>query len=292
MMRITMLSYGIFYLIFPLSLIAYLFSRRINLNLKYKNWLYYSGLIMLITLLITLTKRLQIDIIGTILIISLILSYIFRTGKLSSIFKIIGPAIVVILILYIAFPKYGGYIAETVEDTVLLMTTGKDSKGVSDQRVSGTEDYDLVKEYISNNLFFGTGYTQLTWRGPGDATSTRGDAFAKVVDAAGEVPIYYLLFGFGIVGAILIFPLYFMLGQLFIKLLKLLRLTFTNYLQDPITILFSIYIILTIITKFTINLYALGLDFLSSQIAATAILIGIGIAMHRKLSMNTNVALN
>lgn len=286
--RISMLSYGIFYLLFPLSLIVYLLSRRMSLDFKYKYWLYYSGIIMLITLLITLTKRLQIDIIGTILIITLIISYIFKSGSLSSILKIIIPAMLVILILYFTFPKYGGYIVEIGEDTFLLIATGRDSKGESDQRVTGTGDYDLVKEYISNNLFFGTGYTNLIWTGPGTRTTPRGDTFARVMDAAGEVPIYFMFFSFGITGAVLISLLYFMMVQLFIKLLKLLRLTFMNYLQEPIIIMFSIYILLTIVTKFTINLYALSVDFLPSQIAPTAILLGIGFALYRKLSLNLN----
>lgn len=285
MMRISMGGYGLFYLLFPTSLITYLISRKINLNLKYKNWLYYSGVVMIITLLITLTRRTQIDIIGMILIISLIISYLFRIGKLSSMFKIIFPAILVILVMYFTFPKYVGYIAETAEDTFLLMTTGRDSKGESDQRVTGSNDYEIVKEYISSNLLFGTGYTHLFWA-DGRATSIRGVTFAVAADAAGEVPIYYLLFGFGIVGTILMLPLYFIMIGLFFKLIKLLRLTLINYLQDPLTLIFSTYILLTVATKFTLNFYALSTDFSAPYMGYTAILMGIGFALYRKLSLN------
>ena len=237
---------------------------------------------MTITLLITLTRRIQIDIIGSILIISLIISYLFRTGKISSILKIVIPATLVFLVLFFTFPKYAGYIAEIAEDTFLLMTTGSDSKGETDQRVSGTHDYILVKNYIENNLFLGAGYTHLYWK-DGHATSARGEEFAVARDAAGEVPIYRLFFDFGIAGAILILLLYVIMGSLFIKLIKLLRLTLFNYLKNPITIIFSIYILLTIIKKFTINFYALSNDFMAPVIGGTAVLMGLGFALYRKL---------
>ena len=83
MTRITMLSYGLFDLVFPLSLIVYIISKKINLNIKYKYWLYYAGIVFLITQIITLTRRTQIDILGALIIISIIIAYLFRTGKLS-----------------------------------------------------------------------------------------------------------------------------------------------------------------------------------------------------------------
>jgi hypothetical protein len=283
MMRIGMFNYGLFDSLFPLSLITYLISKKINLNLKYKNWLYFSGVVMIITLLLTLTRRTQIDIIGMILLITLIISYLFRIGKLSSIFKIIIPVLLVILIMYFTFPKYIGYTAEIGEDTFLLITTGRDSRGESDQRVTASGDYELVKEYIGNNLFFGTGYTELYWMGPGNTMSSRGKKFANVVDAAGEVPIYYLLFGFGFVGAILMLPLYFMMGKLFIKMIKMLRLTLINYFHDPLTLIFSMYILLTISLKFTLNLYAFSSDFRAARLGFIMVFMGIGLALHRKL---------
>ena len=96
------------------------------------------------------------------------------------------------------------------------MTTGMDSRGMTDQRVSGSNDYEIVKEYIRNNLFLGNGYTYLFWK-DGRATSARGEEYSVVRDAAGEVPIYFLFFDYGIVGAILMLPLYFMMVKFFLK---------------------------------------------------------------------------
>lgn len=285
MMRISMMGYGLFYALFPLSLIIYLVTRKINIRIDYQHWLYYSGIIMIITLLITLTRRIQIDIIGSVIITVLILSYVFRTGKLSSLLKVILPALLVVLVMYFTFPKYIGDLAEIGEDTFLLMTTGKDSKGETDQRVSGADDYEIVKEYIENNIFFGVGYTHLYWK-DGRATSIRGREFAEARDAAGEVPIYQLFFDFGLAGAILMLPLYFMLGKLSVKLVKLLRQTTNYYLRDPLALIFSVYIILTIAKKFTLNFYALSQDFTAPLIGYTTILIGVGLALYRKLYMD------
>lgn len=281
MMRIWMQSYGLFYFLFPFSLTVYLLTRKINLDIKYKKWLYYSGVVLLITMLITLTRRTQIDIIATIIIISLIISYIFRTGKLSTILKIIAPAAVVILVLSITFPKYVGYISETAVDTFLLMTTGMDSKGQIDQRVTGTNDYELTKEYINNNLFFGTGYTYLYWK-DGRAHSSRGEKYAVAADAAGEVPIYYLFFGYGLAGALIMIPLYYLMIRLYFRLAKLLRENLSKFFGEPQLIIFSIYFLLIITEKFTTKLYGFGSDFDYPSIGFTVIYIGVALAIIRK----------
>ncbi len=282
MMRIYMVNYGIFYLIFPISLITYLLSRKYPVNLNYKSWLYYSGIIMLVTLLITLTRRTQIEIIGMAVIVTIIIAILFRTGKLSGLLKLIAPGLIVLVVLSLIMPQYVGYIADIGEDTFLLITTGKDSKGETDQRVSGSDDYKIVEQYINDNLLFGTGYTYLYWM-DGRAHSNRGVQYAVACDAAGEVPIYYSLFGYGLVGLILLLILYFLIAKLFLNLIKILKLTFTNYLQDPLIIIYSIYFLLTIATNFTIKFYTLGLDFNAPSMGFTAILMGLGFALHRKL---------
>ena len=280
MKRIFMMDYGLFYSLFGLSLIVYFLSKKIKLDLRFKYVLYYSGIIMIMAQLITLTRRTQIDLIASVLIIILIISYLFRTSKLSSILKIITPAFVVILIMSFTFPKYIGYIAEIGEDTFLLMTTGFDSRGQSDQRVSGNREYEVVKDYINKNLFFGTGYTKLYWK-DGRATSSRGINFARAADAAGEVPIYYLFFGYGLVGAVLLLPLYIIMGQLFFKVLKSLRFILINFLGKPLLIVFSIFILSFIAGKFTYNFYNLSLDFTGANLSFTSVFMGIGMALLR-----------
>ena len=288
MTRIDMLSYGLFGSTFSIALITYILSRKIKLNLKYKTLLYYAGTVMIITLLITLTRRIQISILGQVIILISIISYLFRTEKLIEMFKLIIPTALIILVLYFTFPKYIDFITKTAENTFLLIMTGKDSEGEGEYRLSGTGDLELTKEYIRNNLLFGTGYTYLYW-GPGYASSPRGATFSRAADAAGEVPMYYLLFGYGIIGAILILPLYFMMASLFFKMIKRLKLTLIYYLPDPFTLIFSIYILLIIATKFTINFYNLSLDFTHINMCYTGVFMGLGLALNKKIETNSRL---
>jgi len=286
MIRIAMAGYGYFYMMFPLAVITYLLSRKLKINIKYKNWLFYGGTMMVLTILLTLTRRTYIDIIGIILIIIFITSYIFRTAKLSSLLKTALPAMIIMLILFISFPKYLDYTSDLVEDTFRLITGGKDTRGVEDYRVTGTGDLIAAKFFINKNLWLGAGYTYLYWGEKGFASSLRGSDFSRAADAAGEVPIYYLFFGFGLIGALFILPLYIVMGKLFLKLLKFLKRNFNYHLTDPYLIIFSIYVLLMIASKFTISFWRLGSDFRGSQFSSTAILLGIGFALIKKWEAN------
>lgn len=289
MSRLILISYGLFNIIFPLSLIVYILSKKFAIKLNFLPLLYIGGAFMVITEVLTLTRRVQIDIIGTLILIILIISYLLRTSKLKEILKLISPAVLIILILFLTAPQYTGYAAETAEDTFLLLFTGKDSRGISDQRVTGAGEYELVKEYIGNNLLFGNGYSQMTWVGRGNVTTTRGNTFARVSDAAAEVPIYYLLFGFGIAGAIIILSLYFFMAKLFFNLIKLLRLNIINYLHKPLTIIYSLYFLLIIAKIFTYHIWGLGEGFFIASISYTAVLAGLGFSLYRKLFLNHQI---
>jgi hypothetical protein len=175
---------------------------------------------------------------------------------------------------------------KTAENSFLLITTGVDSEGNSDERVSGTGGLEIAKEYIRNNLLLGTGYSYLYW-GPGYAYSKRGTTYSRAADAAGEVPIYYLIFGFGIIGTIFILPLYFFIGKLFFNLIKLLRMMLTDYIEDPMTIIFSIYVLFIYSTIFTINIYSLGSHFTGSRFSYSSFFIGLGFALHQKILFRT-----
>ena len=56
----------------------------------------------------------------------------------------------------------------------------------------------------------------------------------------------------------------------------------TDYLQDPMTIIFSIYILLTFATIFTINFYNLGSHFTGSRFSYFSFFIGLGFALYQK----------
>jgi len=96
-----------------------------------------------------------------------------------------------------------------------------------------------------------------------------------------------MLFGFGLIGAILMSPLYIMMVILFFKLARLLKLVIINYLSDPLTLVFSIYIILMIAGKFTYRVWNISVDFTGERMSETAIILGLGFALYFKIHLNT-----
>ena len=283
-MRIAMYSYGIFDMLFPISLITLLISGRLNINIKYKRWLYYAGLLMLIITLITLTRREIVRMAFLLIIIPLMLNYIYHIGNIKATLKYIIPSIILILLISITMPKYLGYVANISKDTYSLITTGQDSRGKGDYRISGTGDLAEVKEDIKNNLLLGTGYSSLYWGEKGYASSTRGDEYARKADAAGEVPIYYVFFGFGLVGALIICYLYYLLLKNALIIMKSLKRNTHVLLKNPIDLIFSLYILVWTIYKFTIGAYAIGTDFRGGSIANVGIIVGVGYALIFKMS--------
>ena len=293
MMRTVMTSYGLYYSVFSLSIIVYLLSWIGKLNLKYKKLLYYAGILMIFTLLITLTRRVIIDIIGTILLSILMITYIFRTDKIVAVAKFIIPALSLVIILTLVMPKYIGYILTVTQDTFSLITTGKDTRGVSDYRVSGEGALSDVKKSIGKNFWIGNGYTYLQFNGESNqATSPRGDKYAEMADAAFEVPIYYTLFGFGIFGLIIILMLYFVIVQLFVKILIIIKNRNILTKIKPITLVITFFIMLAIIKMFTIQLFTLGSDFFIASFPGMAVTFGIAFATYYKLNKKNYIGRN
>ena len=282
MMRITILSWGLFQILFPLSFIIFLFSRKIKLNIKYRKLIYLAGMLMVVTLLITLTRRNFISVPGAVLIILLLNSYIFRKSKILSFMKVLVPMSLIVLIIYLTLPKYIDYIVSISEDTFLLITKGSDTHGEEEYRVSGTGDLLLTKKYIKDNLFFGTGYSYLYWGESDQATSPRGNEYALASDAAQEVPIYNIFFSFGLAGFIIILILYSFLLRLFLRLFSLLKKHINLLKAYPYELLFAIFILYMIIDKFTFSIYTLGNDFTSTY---NGIFIGIGFAVLQKVKI-------
>jgi hypothetical protein len=279
MMRVYLYSWGLFFILFPLSFILFSFSRKIKLNIKFKKLAYLAGMLMVVALLVSLTRRYYITIPGTLLIIILVSSYIFRKSKAIALGKILVPLGAVLIILNLTLPQYIDYIVDISQDTFQLLTTGSDTRGEKEYRVSGKGDLEITKKYIEDNFFLGTGYNYLNW-GDEKAESSRGPLYASAMDAAQEVPIYYIFFGYGFVGFIIMVFLYSFLIRMYLKLFSLIKRRVTLLNEYPYEVMFTIYILYMILDKFTFSLYGLGNDFTT---LSSGIFIGIGFALLKKL---------
>jgi hypothetical protein len=284
MMRITIFSWGFIQILFPLSFILFLFSRKIKFNIKYRKLVYLAGILMVVTLLITLTRRNYISIFGSVLIIVLLNSFIFRKSKILTFAKVIIPVSIILLVISLALPKYVNYIANISEDIYLLFTKGSDTQGEVDYRVSGTGDLLITKKYITENFIFGTGYSYLYWGESDVATSSRGNTYALAADAAREVPVYNIFFSYGLAGFVIIVFLYSFLVKLFVRLNSLLKKQFNALTAYPYELLFAIFILYMIVDKFTFSLYTLGDDFPTPYYG---VYLGMAFALYRKLKIIT-----
>ncbi len=295
-MRIGISSYGLFQILFPVSAIIYFINQSYNIRIKHKNLLYFVAFLILVTLLISLTRRTILDVIGSIFIIGFLVSKIIKTNIISIPFKIIVPTLILFLIILLLTPKYVNYLATVTADTFLLLTTGKNMRGESDNRVSGGGIYPEVYEKIEQNILFGTGYSYFTWeivREMGEhktAVSTRGYEFGQLADAASEIGFLNMFFSFGIIGFLFLLPLYISIYKLARKLYKIIRFNFNKLISDdPLSVVFSVLFILMVVQMFTYKIWSTGDEFIGSRIQIIAVWIGLGFAL---LHTNIKKAIN
>lgn len=279
MMRLSIYSWGLISIMFPFSFILFSSSYRIKKNIKYKSLIYSAGILMVLTLLITLSRRYVISIPGTLILIILICSYIFRKSRAVGIAKILVPLGIILIIINLVLPKYVDYIADISQDTFLVLTRGTDTRGEQEYRVSGTSDLEITKKYIGENFIFGTGYSYLYWGKGGYAQSSRGDKYAAAMDAANEVPVYYIFFGYGLAGLVIMIFLYSFLIRLFLRLFSIMRKRISILMEYPYEVLFAIYFLYFIADKFTYSFWSLGKDFV---IPTSGMFISIGFALYKK----------
>lgn len=292
--RLVMGGYGYFSILFPLALFSYLLSRKLRFRMIHRKWLYYAGIAMLMTLLVTLTRRVFLDIFFTLIIASLLLRYLYKLKFLTGMYKYIIPLFLVFFSIQFVLPRYTGFIRNIGLDVYSLITTQKDTRGVQDYRLSGINELELVRKEIFDNLILGTGYSRLYWGDTGYATSSRGDKYALLADAASEVPIYYLFFGFGLIGAILILWIYYLVTKKSHELLKLIKTNRMLYLNDPVHLIFALYTILWIIGKVTHEAYTLSRDFRPSSFGGFMLLCALVfvLAYKFKLAEQTSKSIN
>lgn len=281
--RISMLSYGLINWILPIATIIIFLKAKKKMNFPMEKKIYISAVLMLITLFLTLTRREYLNIMLSVILILILVSYVFgiRKSKLSR--KILFPAVLGFVSFFILFPQSFNNTVNLFEDTISLVLTGQDTKGHTDYRVSGTGDMFYVKQVISENPIMGTGYIPYMWT---DVVRLKnlGDTFAMAMDASAEVPIYGAFFRLGIAGVLLAGGIYFLLLRDLYKFLKRLRKKgklLTGFSKTGIILLLlSIYLLSSI---FTIQIYALFGDFYSpSTLPLFCVMLGLFYSLKRE----------
>jgi hypothetical protein len=240
-MRISLLSYGFA----DWLLIVFASSYFFNLKIPYKKLTSFIGATVFIAIIITLTRRTILSTITSILTIYFI--YQKYTNKnvfsLKTIIQILFLALFLFTGIFIIKPEYIDFAIQTYNDTILLITTGKDIEGIEDDRF----DNDIPKhlERFSSSPFFGSGYNEIWY-----SNDTENGGLS-----ANDVPLTAALGMFGIFGLILFTPYYIKIVIKLIELNSLLKFSFKTGIAYSNTILFSLgfFIMVNFIIKYTLN---------------------------------------
>jgi len=281
--RISMLSYGLIYWILPLAIIIFYIKQKVRINIINEKVIYFNAFLMFITYLLTLTRREYLRIFLTIVLISILVSYIFRVSKIKLNIKILTSVLLGLIVFSFVFPNSLGNIITVFKDTFLVIFTGHNIQGMEEYRVTGTGDMLYVKQIIKENFLLGTGYVPYIWE---DIVRLKlyGDTFAMALDASAEVPIYGAFFRLGILGVLFASGIYIIILKDLINVTKSIKRFKERlfYLNDIELIMFFMTLYL-LFSHFTIQFYSLfGVFYSPSTIPEFGVLIGLFYALKKK----------
>lgn len=249
--RVTLWSYGLFDWVLNLALIVLL----LKIKIKNKRLLFYSGLLMAFTIVLTLTRRELYGRVFSFIVILFIVIYFFKSHRKIQIIKIVLPLVMLLGLLYITFPKYIGYANEEYKSVISLAKTGKDNQGNEDYRFAGTGDVVAMKKLIREHLFFGVGFTKYSYE---DLSNFRdiNNPLAGLY-AGGELPYLGSIGKMGIIGLLLFLPMYFFILQISLKLYRVIKKYDINVFikRNSYELIFVVFALTFTITKFTFNLF-------------------------------------
>jgi hypothetical protein len=255
-----MISYGLIHWVLPMGILVLVLGRRIRIPQRKK--VFIGFVLMLITIILTLTRREYLRIVFMAFIIPILVAYFSGTSIIPKIKRFVPPILAGGLFLALLFPSYIQLGARIASDLYYLLFTGADSSGVIDSRVSGTQEMVIVKNIISNNWFWGIGYYPAQWSDIVEM-KRRGSELGIALDASSEVPIYGALMRLGMIGLLVPFLFYVFIIQVITKCFAFTKKNYQYLYQYPVEIIIIIAILYYFIAKFTIESFALFGEFYS-----------------------------
>tara|TARA_Y100001970_G_C14160563_1_gene818300 strand:- start:97 stop:1446 length:1350 start_codon:yes stop_codon:yes gene_type:complete len=156
--RYMMYNYGLIPIIIYLAIVVYLSK----LKIKYKKYIYLSGIMMTIAWVISITRRHIVALFILIIIYNLIFMILNKSINFNKIVKSFLSLLICTAVLSSIFPEYINITSRALQETMNVLVEGQTSYGKVDQRLS------FNKEFIVNignkNPFFGTGF-DYRWQG-------------------------------------------------------------------------------------------------------------------------------
>ncbi len=256
--RISMISYGLTYLILPLGLIVFSYGKK--LKIPHRGVLIYSMILLFLATLLTLTRRELLGLCFMLVAIPYLISWLTSTLYLRKMLKYIFPVFLVGILVLILFPSYLDLLDNLIKDTTSILMTGQDTHGIEEYRVKGTGDMLLVKDMIRENPIWGIGFYPAGWNEVVNMQSA-DKVMGFVLDASGEVPIYGAILRLGIIGLIVPLFFYFLLGKLWFEIMKYLKSNINNLIDYPTEIMLTTYLLFYFLSRVVISPYSLFSEF-------------------------------
>jgi len=275
MERITLESWGMFHFVLFLAIIVYI----TKIKVANKKALYLTSLMMFVTMLFTLTRRLYVFIAGFSIIIVFITSKLLRKSILSFGGRFILYLITFSLIFFLLFPQYFGFVRITLKDLYLLVTTGHNIEGRVDYRFAGTGGVAHLFNHIGERPFFGTGYYEKWY------DSTNNFSFGQY--KAQDNPYLGVFAMYGFVGMFFYLYFYVLLIRILLRIYSTIRREEKwTFIIDNYHKMIIIFLICYLVYKFSFGLPSLAIELIhyNDRIMFIAF-IGILLALFRKFEI-------
>jgi hypothetical protein len=283
--RMSMISYGLVHWVQPMGLIVLALGQKIKI--PYRKVLYLVMVLMVLTIILTLTRREYMRLFFMLLVIPVMASYITKSSFYIKLSRYLIPLVIGLLLINLLFSDYSNYSKLLVRDLYSTITTGADTQGVEEYRITGTGGLETAKDIIRDKWLFGMGYYPVDW---GDITEMKkaGDPLGHALDASSEVPIYGALMRLGIVGLIMPFIIYVFLVRLFMKSTQTIKRHFWSINNNPFGIVLFLTALYFLVAHFTIDAYNLFGEFYSPhRFVAFLLILGVFIGISQKIKLSS-----
>lgn len=219
--RIFMYGYGIIFFIGPVFIAAFYLKSRMNLKV------YISFGVLLAIVLLTIYRREMIALIEHLLIISFLIVFIQGKFILKSFSKILNVKTILILgfalfIIYVFVPGLLETGVRLTTDTLVdLGLIDAPDRRVEDVRLSLSGKQGIISAFY-NNFMLGTGFHPDWFSGDGGLNQWEGADYIFLASIA----------MYGIVGILLFFPFYLLVGAVIMTFLKLAKKYYKHFYKD------------------------------------------------------------
>jgi len=257
--RIAPVSYGLAKWFIAMGL----FSVFTGLPTKNKVVIYtlLNMLLMILAMTLTLTRREYVEMFFVI-IFSATLSHYISPGYVMRGMKNVALIMTIfIAFLFVFFPKHIGFSMQLTEE-LGSMVVAEGNTEESDYRVTGGGDLLIVKEIINQNPIFGIGYYPAQWDQVVEMKKS-GILLGLALDASSEVPIFGAVMRLGVIGLVLPVVIHLAVLILSINCIFYARKNIRFLKENYIELLLYLNIVYNFISLFTLDFYALFLEYYS-----------------------------